>query len=108
MTLPKYYATANIISIKIIVLDDDAIAVKSGINWFGRTYGRTTENVLIRNVTVGQPGFKSNSGLSIGSEMSAGVRNVTFDNCRMYGSITGIFVKTERPRGGREAPSFYI
>lgn len=51
--------------------NDDAIAVKSGINYNGRTFGRTTENVLVRNMTV-HLSNNNGGGLSIGSEMSGG------------------------------------
>ena len=50
---------------------DDALCVKRGIDWFGRTFGHPTENVLFRRCTI-----DSGEGLTIGSEMSAGVRNV--------------------------------
>lgn len=39
-------------------------------------------------------------GLSIGSEMSAGVRNVTFQNITMNGSGAGPRIKSQRGRGG--------
>uniref|UniRef100_A0A914D545 Pectate lyase superfamily protein domain-containing protein n=1 Tax=Acrobeloides nanus TaxID=290746 RepID=A0A914D545_9BILA len=73
---------------------DDAIAVKSGKDYLGRTYGRTTENVLVRNFTVG-----TTAGLAIGSEMSAGIRNVTFKDIVMNGSAYGISMKSDRGRG---------
>ena len=53
---------------------DDAIAVKSGIDWLGYTYGRPTRNVLVTDLTV-----TSGNGIAIGSEQSAGIHNVTFD-----------------------------
>src|SRR5688572_26070300 len=51
-----YYAGGNAkinVAKIFFVLGDDFIAVKSGIDWLGRTYGRTTENVLVKNCTVG-------------------------------------------------------
>jgi polygalacturonase len=78
-----------------IFLSDDAIAVKSGINYLGRTFGRTTENVIVQDMIVG-----TTHGLSIGSEMSGGVRNVTFQNIIMNGSGAGPRIKSERGRGG--------
>ena len=77
------------------ILGDDAIAVKSGIDYLGRTFGRTTENVLFRNLTIG-----TSHGLSIGSEMSGGVKNVTFLNITMNGSKAGPRIKSSRGRGG--------
>uniref|UniRef100_A0A914X7P5 Glycoside hydrolase family 28 protein n=1 Tax=Plectus sambesii TaxID=2011161 RepID=A0A914X7P5_9BILA len=73
---------------------DDAIAVQSGMDYFGRTFGRTTENVIIRNMTI-----ERSHGLSIGSEMSAGIRNVTFENISVNGSDAGVKIKSQRGRG---------
>jgi polygalacturonase len=86
-----------------IAVGDDAVAVKSGINWFGRAFGRRSENVLVRRVTVGPAPDKPgdvNTALTVGSEMSAGVRNVTFEDCVMVGTALGSYVKSERGRGG--------
>lgn len=65
------------------------------MDYLGRTYGRKTENVLVQNVVAG-----SSAGLAIGSEMSAGVRNVTFKNIIMNGSHDGLNIKSDRGRGG--------
>ena len=51
---------------------DDAICVKSGLDWFGRTYGRPTRDVLVRRCEIA-----AGAGPTIGSEMSGGVENVT-------------------------------
>ena len=51
---------------------DDTIAMKSGIDYYGRLYNRSTKNILVRNITVAYGG-----GLTIGSETSGGVQNVT-------------------------------
>lgn len=40
------------------------------------------------------------AGLAIGSEMSAGIRNVTFKDIVMNGSAYGISMKSDRGRGG--------
>jgi polygalacturonase len=79
---------------------DDAIAVKSGIDWLGRTFGRPTRNVLVRNMTV-----LSGNGFAIGSESSAGVDNVTFVDVLVNASSSapikhGLYVKSARGRGG--------
>lgn len=44
--------------------------------------------------------WPTNSGLAIGSESSGGVRNVTFDNCNLYMARVGVYIKSERGRGG--------
>ena len=46
---------------------DDAIAVSAGNDHGGLQYGRITENIFVRNFTVG-----NSDGLSIGSGTSAG------------------------------------
>jgi polygalacturonase len=52
---------------------DDNIAIKSGRNWFGRTYGRPSQNITVKDSIFG-----TGHGISIGSEMSGGVYNVLF------------------------------
>lgn len=74
---------------------DDALCVKSGIDWFGRTYGRPAKNIMFRNNRIG-----TGHGITIGSEMSGGVHNVTFENIQMDNTGTGIRMKSMRGRGG--------
>lgn len=55
-----------------------------------------SENIIIRNCS-----FKGLHGVVIGSEMSAGVRNVIVENCHNTGYCKrGIFIKTNPDRGG--------
>lgn len=73
---------------------DDCIAVKSGLNAAGVAFGVPCQNVLIERCTcVGQ-------AYAVGSEMSGGVRNVTFRNCSVDFADGGLHVKTSRQRGG--------
>ena len=79
---------------------DDAVAVKAGLGWLGRAFGLRTEDVLVRNMSV-----LSGNGFAVGSEMSAGVRNVTFANITVQCLPTspckhGLYIKTARGRGG--------
>jgi polygalacturonase len=74
---------------------DDALCVKAGANWVGRHTAVKSENIIFRNIIVG-----TGHGITIGSDMSAGVRNVTFENISMDGTGCGIRMKTERGRGG--------
>ena len=89
---------------------------------WGRTFGRPSANVLVQRITVG-----TTHGLSIGSEMSGGVNNVTFQDIvvtgapftplcsraallsrtspphlviTLAGASTGIHIKSQRGRGG--------
>jgi len=74
---------------------DDMIAIKSGMNMPGILFGKPTENVIIRDSV-----FADGHGLSIGSETSGSVRNITFMNLRVTNADTGPKVKTSRGRGG--------
>lgn len=75
---------------------DDGVALKSGLNGFGMNLAIPTENVVIHNITTTREG---RGGLAIGSEMSGGIRNITFRNCRLLGE-RGIIFKPSVGRGG--------
>ncbi len=75
---------------------DDNIAIKSGRDHDGREDGSPCENIVIRNCR-----FKGLHAVVIGSEMSAGVRNVIIEDCTYAGYCKrGIYVKTNPDRGG--------
>jgi polygalacturonase len=75
---------------------DDGICLKSGANEEGRRIGVPTENVLIEDCVV----YHAHGGVTIGSEMSAGVRNVRVNNCLFIGTDVGLRFKSQRGRGG--------
>jgi polygalacturonase len=75
---------------------DDGICLKSGKDEEGRRRGRPIENITIRNCTV----LHAHGGVTIGSEMSGGVRNVHVTNCIFEGTDIGLRFKTTRGRGG--------
>jgi polygalacturonase len=77
---------------------DDCIAIKSGRNRDGRRVASPTENVVIRNCDMKD----GHGGLTIGSEMSAGVRNVFVENCRLNSPNLNeaLRFKTNAMRGG--------
>ncbi|AXB58261.1 glycoside hydrolase family 28 protein [Flavobacterium fluviale] len=76
---------------------DDNVAIKAGRDHEGRANTATpSENIVIRNCN-----FKGLHGVVIGSEMSAGVRNVFVENCKTAGYLKrGIYLKTNADRGG--------
>ncbi|MED6126218.1 hypothetical protein PIB30_076195 [Stylosanthes scabra] len=80
-----------------ISVGDDAIAIKSGWDQYGIAYGKPSKNIVIRNLVV-----RSNvsAGISIGSEMSGGVSNVTVENILAWNSRRAIRIKTAPGRGG--------
>jgi polygalacturonase len=61
---------------------DDGVCMKSGLDGYGMNLAIPTEDVLVRNVSCDPA---SRCGFAIGSEMSGGVRNVTFRDsvCRV-------------------------
>ena len=58
---------------------DDCIAIKSGRNEDGRKANVPTENVIVRGCQMRD----GHGGITIGSEISGGVRNVFGENCIM-------------------------
>lgn len=76
---------------------DDNIAIKAGRDHEGRANADTpSENIIIRNNT-----FKGLHALVIGSEMSAGVRNIFMEDNKASGYLKrGIYFKTNSDRGG--------
>ena len=79
----------------LIDVGDDCITIKSGRDADGRRIGKPIENCTIVNCTL-----LHGHGLSIGSEMSGGVKNIAIDNCVFDGTDRGIRIKSTRGRGG--------
>jgi polygalacturonase len=77
---------------------DDCIAIKSGRNEDGRRLKAPTENVIVRGCTMKD----GHGGITIGSEISGGVRNVFGENCRMDSPNLdhALRVKNNASRGG--------
>ncbi len=75
--------------------NDDCIAIKSGKNPEGYYVGKPTENVYITNCN-----FIEGHGISIGSEMSGGVRNVIVRDCKAGNLRHGMQIKGTKERGG--------
>jgi polygalacturonase len=75
---------------------DDGIAIKAGRDADAWRDGRPCQNIVIRNCQ-----FQSKiNGLCIGSEMSAGVRNVFMEDCHVAEGESCIYFKSNRDRGG--------
>ena len=74
---------------------DDNVAIKAGRDNDGWN-GQPSENIIIRHCR-----FKGLHGIVIGSEMSAGVRNVYVEDCTYGGYCKrGLYIKTNPNRGG--------
>lgn len=82
--------------------NDDNIAIKAGRDNEGRAMQRPSENIIVKNCH-----FKGLHAVVIGSEMSAGVRNVFVDDCDYAGYVKrGIYLKSNPDRGGEISDIF--
>ncbi len=77
---------------------DDCIAIKSGRNHDGRRLHQPSGNILIRGCEMKD----GHGGVTIGSEISGGVRNVFAEDCRMDSPHLDriLRIKTNSVRGG--------
>lgn len=73
---------------------DDGIAIKSGRDQDGWRVGQATEDVIVRQCHFSQ------WAITIGSEMSGGVRNVYIEDCKIDSCRNGIYFKSNMDRGG--------
>ncbi|XP_047972676.1 probable polygalacturonase [Salvia hispanica] len=80
-----------------ISVGDDGVAIKSGWDQYGISYGRPSTNILIRNLVIRS---MVSAGVSIGSEMSGGVSNITIENIHVWNSRRAVRIKTAPGRGG--------
>ncbi|MEO6488063.1 MAG: glycoside hydrolase family 28 protein [Thermoanaerobaculia bacterium] len=77
---------------------DDCIALKSGRNADGRRVNVPIEDVIIRNCVMKD----GHGGITIGSEISGGARNIFAEKCRLDSPDLerGLRMKTNTLRGG--------
>jgi len=75
---------------------DDAICIKSGKDKDGRERGVACENLVIRKNIV----YHGHGGVTVGSEMSGGVKNMHVSDCTFIGTDVGLRFKSNRGRGG--------
>lgn len=76
---------------------DDNFCLKSGRDEEAWRIGRICENVVIKDC-IAESGH---GGFTIGSEMSAGVKNVLVKDCKFIGTNNGVRMKSRIGRGGR-------
>jgi hypothetical protein len=95
-----------------VLVGDDAVAIKSGMDLAGRAFNRPSKNMLFRNCTF------ASKHVAMGSEESGGISNITIQDCvlgvsdstpgtpsstattKSSASRPGIHLKSERGRGG--------
>jgi len=77
---------------------DDCIAIKSGRNRDGRRVAMPSENIIVRHCEMKD----GHGGVTIGSEISGGCRNVFIEECRMDSPNLDrvLRLKTNSVRGG--------
>jgi polygalacturonase len=77
---------------------DDCIAIKSGRNADGRRLNKPSENIVVRGCTMKD----GHGGVTLGSEMSGGIRNVFVEDCFMSSPNLerAIRLKSNSRRGG--------
>jgi polygalacturonase len=75
---------------------DDCICLKAGRDEDGWAVGKPCENVIIRRCQT----RRGHGGVVLGSEMSAGIRNVFVHDCRFEGTDRGLRIKSLPGRGG--------
>lgn len=74
---------------------DDCIAIKSGKYFMSQIAYQPCQDLIIENCLMGD----GHGGVTLGSEISCGVRNLTVNKCYMSGTDRGIRIKTRRGRG---------
>ncbi|ACU08324.1 glycoside hydrolase, family 28 [Flavobacteriaceae bacterium 3519-10] len=96
--LDPEYSQNVLIKNSIFNTGDDCIAIKAGRDEEGRRVGIMTENIIVRDCKM----IDGHGGVVIGSEMSAGVRNVFVYNNHMDSPELdrAIRLKTNNVRGG--------
>jgi polygalacturonase len=77
---------------------DDCIAIKSGRNADGRRLKAPTENIIVQGCRMKD----GHGGITVGSEISGGVRNLFAENCRLdsLNLDHALRVKNNAMRGG--------
>jgi polygalacturonase len=77
---------------------DDCIAIKSGRNADGRRLNAPTQNIIVRGCRMRD----GHGGITVGSEITGGVRNLFAENCRLDSQNLdhALRVKNNAMRGG--------
>lgn len=79
----------------IIACNDDSICVKSGRDADGLRVNRICQNVVIQNCRI-----LTGCGVTLGSETSGGIKNITIRNIRYKNTDCGFRIKSAKTRGG--------
>ncbi|MBQ6520314.1 MAG: glycoside hydrolase family 28 protein [Anaerolineaceae bacterium] len=91
---PESCDFVNIIGCRFSV-GDDCIAIKSGKMDLGMRFKKPADHHVVRNCLMDF----GHGAVTLGSEMSAGIRNLTVEQCYFRGTDRGLRIKTRRGRG---------
>lgn len=91
---PESCKNVKIIGCRVSV-GDDCIAIKSGKMEFGRKFHTPSEQIIIRNCLM----EFGHGGVTLGSEMSGGVKELSVSQCIFRDTDRGLRIKTRRGRG---------
>ncbi|MCR5742561.1 MAG: glycoside hydrolase family 28 protein [Lachnospiraceae bacterium] len=91
---PESCKNVDIVGVRF-TLGDDCIAVKSGKIFMGRKFKKPSENIHIYQCLM----ENGHGAVTIGSEMSGGVKNLTVEDCIFRRTDRGLRIKTRRGRG---------
>ncbi|XP_062017939.1 probable polygalacturonase [Rosa rugosa] len=80
-----------------IVSGDDCVAVKSGWDQYGVSFGMPTKQLVIRRLTCVSP---YSAAIALGSEMSGGIEDVRAEDIAAVDTESGVRIKTAVGRGG--------
>ncbi|KAL0379484.1 UNVERIFIED_CONTAM: putative polygalacturonase [Sesamum angustifolium] len=80
-----------------IVSGDDCVAVKSGWDEYGISYGMPTKHLIIRRLVCVSP---YSAAIALGSEMSGGIQDVRAQEITAINTESGVRIKTAVGRGG--------
>lgn len=78
-----------------VACNDDSICIKSGRDADGLRVNKVCQNVLIQACEI-----LTGCGVTIGSETSGGVKNITVRNLKYHSTDCGFRMKSARTRGG--------
>lgn len=79
----------------LISVGDDCVAIKSGKYYMGTRHYAASKNITIRNCRF----ERGHGSVTIGSEVSGGVRGVSVERCIFSETDRGLRIKTRRGRG---------
>ncbi|PRQ58246.1 putative galacturan 1,4-alpha-galacturonidase [Rosa chinensis] len=80
-----------------IVSGDDCVAVKSGWDEYGISFGMPTKQLVIRRLTCISP---YSATIALGSEMSGGIQDVRAEDIVAINTESAVRIKTAVGRGG--------